>query len=138
MHADIDRGAMPEPPEPAQPVQPERQGGVPWQAWIVPISFWSVYLLLLTGIWLGLAAALHRIWIRQERLTFPIAMLPLQLTDPQDDLFRRPLFWLGFVVTALLQSLLALHEWYPSIPALPLRQLDIKPLLFTSPPWNAI
>lgn len=116
----------------------EGNSGVPWQAWIMPIAFWSVYLLLLTGIWLGLAALLHRIWIRQERLTFPIAALPLEMMDAQDNIFRRPLFWLGCAVPAILESLIALHEWYPSIPAFQLKQLDIKPLLFTTPPWNAI
>ena len=114
------------------------ESGVPWQAWSVPILFWSLYLLLLAGIWLGLAVVLHRIWIYQERLTFPITVLPLQLTDPHDDLFRRPLFWLGFGVPAVLQSLLALHEWYPSVPAFQLKALDVKPLLFSSPPWSAL
>jgi hypothetical protein len=111
---------------------------VPWAAWIVPIAFWSVYLLLLTAIWLGLAAALHRIWIRQERLTFPIAVLPMELMDSQENVFRRPLFWIGFAIPMVLESLLALHDWYPSIPAVPLKQVDVKPLLFTTPPWNAI
>lgn len=111
---------------------------VPWQAWVVPIVFWSAYLLLLTGVWLGLAAVLHRIWIRQERLSFPITVLPLQLTDREDDLLRRPLFWAGFAIPAILQSLLVIHDWYPSIPCVQLKAFDVKPLLFTSPPWNAI
>ncbi len=111
---------------------------VPWQAWAVPILFWSVYLLLLSAVWLGLAAVLHRIWIRQERLAFPITVLPLQLTDPHDDLFRRGLFWAGFAVPAVLQSLLALHEWYPVVPAFQLKALDVRPLIFPAPPWDAI
>ncbi len=112
--------------------------GVPWQAWLLPIGFWSLYLLLLSGIWIGLAAVLHRIWIHQERLTFPITVLPIQLTDPRDDLFHRPLFWTGVAVPVVLQSLLVLHDWYPSVPAFQLKAFDIKPLLFTSPPWNAL
>lgn len=113
------------------------QSSVPWQAWTVPILFWSLYLILLTGIWIGLAAVLHRIWIRQERLTFPITVLPLQLTDPQDDLLRRPLFWLGFAIPAVLQTLLVLHDWYPAIPAVQLKVTYVKIPLFQSPPWNA-
>jgi len=113
------------------------QSGVPWQAWTVPILFWSLYLMLLTGTWIGLAAVLHRIWIRQERLTFPITVLPLQLTDPQDDLLRRPLFWLGFAIPAVLQSLLALRDWYPAIPAVQLKASYIKLPIFQSPPWDA-
>jgi len=113
------------------------QSGVPWQAWTVPILFWSLYLMLLTGTWIGVAAVLHRIWTRQERLTFPITVLPLQLTDPQDDLLRRPLFWLGFAIPAVMQSLLALRDWYPAIPAVQLKASYIKLPIFQSPPWNA-
>ena len=113
-------------------------GGVPWGAWLVPVAFWSTYLLLLSGIWLGLAALLHRVWIRHERLSFPVTALPLQMTDPNDNPFRRPLFWLGAAVPVVLQSLLALHEWYPTIPAVTLKAVDLKPLLFTSPPWDAV
>jgi hypothetical protein len=114
------------------------ESGVPWRAWALPIGFWSLYLLLLAAVWLGLAAVLHRIWIHQERLTFPITVLPLQLTDPRDDLYHRPLFWLGFTVPAVLQSLLALHDWWPAIPAVQLKAYDVKPLLFTSSPWSAL
>lgn len=113
------------------------QSGVPWQAWVAPVAFWSFYLMLLTGIWIGLAALLHRIWIRQERLTFPITVLPLQITDPQDDLLRRPLFWLGFAIPAVLQSLLVLHDWYPAIPAVQLKAQYIPLSFLQSPPWNA-
>jgi hypothetical protein len=112
--------------------------GVPWAAWAVPILFWSLYLLLLSGIWLALAAILNRMWIAQERLTFPITVLPLQLTDPRDDLFRRRLFWLGFAVPAVLQSLLAVHEWAPAVPAFQLKAWDVRPLLFPTPPWDAL
>jgi uncharacterized membrane protein YidH (DUF202 family) len=116
----------------------EGNGYVPWRAWIEPICFWSLYLMLLTGVWLGLAAVLHRIWIRQERLTFPIAVLPLELMEPQDKLFRSPLFWMGCAIPVVLESLLALHQWFPSIPSVQLGELDIKETIFSSPPWNAI
>ena len=98
---------------------------VPWSAWIVPIAFWSAYLLLLAVIWLGLAAILHRVWIRQERLSFPITVLPLELTDPTERPFRRRGFWLGAAIPVVLQSLLALHEWYPTAPYLTLIVGDI-------------
>jgi len=111
---------------------------VPWRAWIAPIAFWSTYLLALSGIWLCLAAVLRRVWVRQERLSFPVTMLPLRVMDPKDDIFRRRIFWLGFVVPVVLQSLLVIHQWAPSVPAFQLKAFDAAPLIFTSPPWNAI
>lgn len=112
--------------------------GVPWRAWIVPIAFWSTYLLALGGIWLCLAAVLRRVWVRQERLTFPVTMLPLRVMDPKDDIFRRTVFWIGFAFPAVMQSLLVINQWAPSVPAVQLKAFDAAPLLFTSPPWNAI
>jgi hypothetical protein len=114
------------------------ESSVPWSAWAWPIAFWSAYLLLLAAIWLALALALHRVWIDRERLTFPMTVLPLQLTDPRDDLLRRPLFWLGFAIPAVLQSLLAIHDWAPAVPAFQLKAWDAKPLWFTAPPWDAL
>ena len=111
---------------------------VPWGAWTIPIIYWSVYLLLLSAIWICLAGILKRVWINQERLTFPVAMLPLKMADPKEDIFRSPLFWLGFVLPVVLQSLLAFHNRWPSIPALQMKAFDIKPLIFTTPPWNAM
>lgn len=116
------------------------QGGkpVPWQWWIIPIGFWSVYLLCISAIWICLAGILRRIWIDQERLTFPIAMMPLQVMNPKEDIFRKPLFWIGFAVPVILQSLLVLHDWFPAVPAMTLKSYDVKALVFSSPPWNAI
>lgn len=111
---------------------------VPWAAWTVPIVFWSIYLLALSGIWLCLAAVLRRIWVRQERLTFPITMLPLRVTDPKDDIFRRPVFWIGFAIPAILQSLNVINQWAPAVPGCRLKAFDAAPLIFTAPPWNAI
>ena len=78
---------------------------VPWQAWTMPIAYWSAYLLLLSGIWLCLAGVLRRVWIHHEKLTFPIAVMPLQLQDRHESIFRNPLFWIGFAIPAVLQSL---------------------------------
>ncbi|NLN75313.1 MAG: hypothetical protein GX139_03250 [Armatimonadetes bacterium] len=121
-------------------VQQLYKGGysVPWRAWIVPIGFWSVYLMLLSVIWICLAGILRRIWIDQERLTFPIAQMPLEIMNPKQDIFKKPLFWIGFAVPVILQSLLVFHNWFPAVPAMQLKAYDIKPLIFTSPPWDAI
>ncbi len=112
--------------------------GVPWHAWARPLLFWSAYLLLLAGTWLGLAAVLRRLWIVEERLSFPIAALPLQVLDPADSLLRSRLFWLAFLVPVVLQSLLQWHDLMPTIPAFQLKATDLRPLFFTTPPWNAL
>lgn len=107
---------------------------IPWQAWTVPILYWSAYLLLLAGIWICLAGVLRRVWIHQERLPFPIAVMPLQLMDRREDILRSPLLWIGFALPAIFQSLLVFHNWWPAVPAF---QMKASYLNFTAPPWNA-
>lgn len=107
----------------------------PWRA---PLLFWSGYLLLFAAAWLGAAALFRRAWISHERLSFPIAQIPLELTDPQTAAWRRPGFWVGALIPVVLQSLLALHEWFPGIPAFTLRAQNVREMLFPNPPWNAI
>lgn len=109
--------------------------GGPWRA---PLLFWSGYLLLFASAWLGVGAVFRRAWIHHERLSFPIAQIPLELTDPQTASWRQPGFWLGAAVPVVLQSLLALHEWFPTVPAFTLRAQNIRDQLFPTPPWNAI
>lgn len=111
---------------------------VPWSAWAWLIAFWSAYMLLMAGLWICLAVVLRRIWIHQERLAFPVAMIPIQLLDPRNDIFRRPLFWLGFAIPAVLQSLLAINYLVPAVPAFQLKGYNVWPLLFQTRPWNAV
>ena len=75
---------------------------IPWEAWVG-----------LAGNWLGVSVAmvvfgfcmvvlLQRQWEEGEKLTFPLAQLPLDLTAGFDgtrripQIFRTPLFWIGF------------------------------------------
>ncbi|MGC8862958.1 MAG: DUF6785 family protein, partial [Armatimonadota bacterium] len=111
---------------------------VPWRAWAGPVAFWSVYLISLSAIWLCLAGIMRRVWIYHERLTFPIAMLPLQMSDPREEVFRRPAFWIGFAIPAILQSLLVFHEWWPSVPALQLKAYYVHLAAGQPPPWSAL
>ncbi len=113
-------------------------GTVPWEAWTVPIAYWSLVLLLLNGVWIGIAALVHRVWISYERLTFPITTLPLEMTGPEASPFGKPAFVLGAAIPVVLQSMLVLHDWYPSVPAFTLKAQDVRPLIFTAPPLNSI
>ncbi len=54
-------------------------GRIPWSAWIVPLAAWGSFALAL---WLSvtcLLALFQRQWIHHERLTFPVAQIPLEV-----------------------------------------------------------
>lgn len=110
-----------------------------WEAWAVPLLAWSSLVLAVALAGLALAALLSDRWVRQERLAFPIAALPLEITGGAPgtpELFRRPLLWVGFALPCVLNSLLALHYYSPDVPALVLKHRDI--LEGAAPPLSVL
>lgn len=125
---------------PAEPAESFRgffhgRAAVPWAAWGPPLVVWSVAILLFCGAGVALSLLLRERWIEEERLTFPAVYLPLRMTERGESLFRHWLFWLGFALPMLFQSLLAVNALYPSVPAVQLRA-EYYPV-FPSRPWSA-
>ena len=56
-------------------------GAVPWAAWATPMAAWTVLLVALFWVMLCLNALVSPFWIEYERLAFPLAAIPLALTD---------------------------------------------------------
>jgi len=109
------------------------ESAVPWSAWITPLCVWGMLVLAVVLASLALNGLLADLWIRKERLAFPIASLPLEMSQPDTRLFRNRLFWLAFATTALLNSLLALNYYYPGIPAVELKHKDLLEGVTTLP-----
>lgn len=109
---------------------------VPWHAWLLPLAAWGALIALFAFAMLALAVLLAQVWIRYERLTFPIVQLPLEMTEERTPFFRNRLMWLGFAIPAVLESLLALNFYFPAVPAVQLKHVN-----FITPgtpfPWNA-
>ena len=55
--------------------------GVPWSAWIGPLSLWLVFFSALFGLLIALAALFHPEWEQSEHLNYPLAELPMRLID---------------------------------------------------------
>ena len=82
---------------------------IPWEVWAVPLFWWGVFLAALGGAAVCIAALLRKQWVESERLAFPLAEAPLDLSESEPSawlptLFKRRLFWLGaslplFVIT---------------------------------------
>ncbi|MXX13090.1 MAG: hypothetical protein F4Z86_06535, partial [Gemmatimonadetes bacterium] len=102
----------------------EEGAAVPWGAWIAPI-FWAMSAgLAMTAIGLGLTAVFQKQWVRHERLTYPLAQVPLDLTEGFDGkrgwppFMRNWLFWVGFTVAALPLLWNLIEYWTPGFPRL--------------------
>lgn len=110
---------------------------IPWSAWKAPIALWSGFFLCMLLNMFCINTVFRKQWMDRERLTFPIAQLPIEMTEPKTDFFRNRLMWLGFAVAAVLESTNSLNFLYPNIPYVQLRAYNIASAL-VSPPWNAM
>ncbi len=80
---------------------------IPWDVWIGIIAQWGGASLAMVVFGLCLMILFHRQWVDNEKLTFPLAQMPLELTRGFDgprrmpELFRSSLFWAGFGIVFL-------------------------------------
>ena len=107
------------------------------RVWLPTMLAWGGMSFVFAAVMIALALLMSRSWIREEKLTFPIVMLPLEMCQPRTPLWRSGLFWFGFAVPAVLESLLALNFYFPSVPAIQLKHVDFTTFLFPDRPWSA-
>jgi hypothetical protein len=101
--------------------------------WLRPLGWWTLFTMLLVWSMLCLAAIFRRQW-DAERLTYPIAEIPLQLISQPQALSRSRLLWAGVTIGVTGQLVNLLHVLFPSVPASP---VGIQYFSADSPPWNA-
>ena len=81
-----------------------RGGRIPWELWIMPLVIWSSFMLAFFFVSVGLVSLVHYQWDENERLRFPLAVVPLVLTGsvagPARNILRSRLLWVGFAAAA--------------------------------------
>jgi len=113
------------------------QSSVPWRAWAVPLVVWGIFFMVLVFAMFCINVLVRKQWADQERLSFPIVFLPMQMTAPGSPFFKNRLMWIGFAVAFALESINSLNFLFPTVPHLQLRAYDLGPS-FVLPPWNAV
>ena len=109
------------------------------RAWLPVILIWSGFLTVVVFTMYSLNVILRKQWMDNEKLTYPIARLPLELINDAGSLrfFRRKIVLAGLIIAALINLLNGFSFLYPVIPSIPIKQRDIGHL-FAAEPWNAI
>ena len=66
--------------------------------WIQPILVWSLFIVVLLWVMLCINVLIRRQWMDQERLSFPITQLPLEIARDGGSgvLFTQKQLWIGF------------------------------------------
>ena len=116
------------------------------RAWLPVVLIWTAFLGTLLFVMLNTNVILRKQWTDNERLTYPIVQVPLQITSDtafqHDGLFRNRLFWIGFLLAATMDIVNSLNYYYPKIPTILTPGFgqsysDIS-VYFTHKPWDAL
>jgi len=110
----------------------------PWDAmaaWVTPFLWWSVAIVAFFVMVFCITAIIRKQWVEYERLSFPLAQIPLEITAPPQEgrlfnsLFRSPLTWVGAALPIGFWGLTILHTYFPSVPYMAERNLTLMGLL---------
>lgn len=114
-----------------------RGASVPWNLWVTPLLNWLVIIALVVFAFLCLTAILRRQWVDNEKLSFPLAQLPLEIAGDETShtFFRNGLMWLGAALPLIVYGIKGLHQVLPTVPDVT-TQLNLTDYV-TTPPYNA-
>jgi len=112
---------------------------IPWGQWALPIATWGVFVLLVFWGFLCLASLVRRQWVDNEKLTFPLVALPLELAREggQEHFLRNRLTWVGFALATAIFTLNGLHMIWPSLPYVR-TDFNVHEWLPPTLPWTGI
>lgn len=109
------------------------------RAWLLPLTAWSGLIAVLIFGQLCLNSLLRRRWMDEERLGYPLTMVPLEVIKDErgEQFFKNPQAWLGFGLACLYNNFLGLRQLYGWLPQWRLSGWNLAEL-FPSRPWSAI
>lgn len=96
--------------------------GIPWDAWVVPLSWWCLFILTLFWVSACSMVILRRQWMEHEKLLYPLVQVPLELIEGVDrnrtwsTFLRSPMMWIGFGLPFAIGVLNGLNAYYEFIP----------------------
>ena len=102
-----------------------RGAAVPWDVWLQPLLAWGLFICSMYFVTICLLVVLRKQWVERERLLFPLATLPLEMSavEPGRRLapfFRNPLTWFGFALPAFINTVNGLHRYFNFVPPIDL------------------
>ena len=117
-------------------------------AWAVPTLVWCGFLVTLLFVLQCVNTLLRKQWTDNERLTYPLIRLPLEITAQAPGgpggppLTRSRLFWAGFVLAVGVDVVNSLNYYLPAVPPILTpgngQSFWLLNNYLTSRPWNAI
>jgi hypothetical protein len=117
-----------------------RTGEIPWSEWISALAAWLPVVIAMIVAYFCLASILRRQWVDNEKLAFPLTVLPIEVAEHSRwsrSIFSDPIFWVGFALPTLVFTINGIHGLRPSVPEIPV-QYRLNPMVFNAMgrPWR--
>ncbi len=81
---------------------------VPWALWAEPLLWWGLFMVAFFFVSVALISLVHHQWSQQERLVYPLAVVPNMLLEslenPVSSILRSKLLWCGFLLAWILPT----------------------------------
>ncbi len=101
--------------------------------WMLPGALWAGFIAVTQLMCLSINVLVRRQWTEYEKLSFPLIVLPMEMTSPgPPPIWRSKLMWLGFGIAGFIDLLNGLSVYFPAIPQIPVRYRWIR----FSPRWQ--
>ncbi|MEI8194571.1 MAG: DUF6785 family protein [Phycisphaerae bacterium] len=121
-------------------IDPAQGDRIPILPFILPALTWGLLAAAIFSAIMCLAAIFRKQWVQHERLSYPLAMIPLELMGAPapgqyyNPLWRSGLLWAGAALPAIVYGLSGLHSLFPAVPFMSL-SYDFSSA-FTERPWD--
>ena len=99
-----------------------RDKRIPYEAWIIPFFTWGIMIMGFFLMIFCFTAIIRKQWVEHERLSFPLAQVPLEITrEPEpgrffNALFRSPILWVGALLPIAFWTLYGVQKFVPWFP----------------------
>lgn len=118
---------------------------VPWSVWIVPLILWTLVFAAILFVMISIVTLVRRMWTEHERLSFPLTLPILSMTDASDDgqevlgeFWRNKLMYVGFVPPVIFGVMNILRDFFPVIPPITQYKMVSAQGLFAQSPWDVL
>ena len=106
---------------------PLNQERIPFEAWIGPLCWWLILVLVIYFVCFCLVVLLRRQWVEHERLSYPLVQVPLLLLEEKTGTALAPIlrdrtFWIGVWVPLGIILYNIINYFEPGIPKIQLQQ----------------
>jgi len=105
---------------------------IPWSAWLTPLFWWLTLCFAVAGAYLCILVVFRKQWMTNERMTYPLAEIPLTMIAHSEDarllpaFMRSKMFWTGFGFISLIMIWNFIGYWLPMLPKISWRLPSVR------------